>query len=200
MLKRLIDITASAALIVLLFPVGILVGLAVLLFDGRPVLYRQTRVGRGGRPFRLWKFRSMKRGSANPASEITHGASDPRITTLGRHLRRLKLDELPQLVNVLKGDMSLVGPRPEVPAYILHDDERQRRVLEVRPGLTDPNILSGHFDEAALLESQPNPEEYYVRELVPRKLDLNAHYVDNQSLWLDCKIFFGTLALLLRRR
>ena len=198
MLKRLIDIAASGALIVLLLPVGVLVGLAVLLFNGRPVLYRQTRVGRGGRPFQLWKFRSMRPGSGSE-SQITHGASDPRITGLGRSLRRLKLDELPQLVNVFKGDMSLVGPRPEVPRYILPDDERQRRVLQVRPGLTDLNILRGHFDEAALLEGQPNPEEYYVRVLVPRKLELNVEYVDNQSLWLDCKILLGTLAQFPRR-
>lgn len=200
MLKRLIDIVAGGALIVLLLPVGILVGLAVLLFDGRPVLYKQTRVGRGARPFRLWKFRSMRPGPALPTSEITHGASDPRITGLGRRLRRLKLDELPQLVNVLKGDMSLVGPRPEVPRYILPDDERQRRVLEVRPGLTDLNVVRGHFDEALLLEGKADPEDYYVRVLAPLKLELNVTYVNNQSLWLDCKILLGTLARLLRLR
>ncbi len=190
------DVVVSAVLIVLLLPVSILVGIAILLFDGGPVLYRQTRVGRGGHLFQLLKFRSMKSSSANAESQITHGVSDPRITRPGRYLRRFKLDELPQLVNVLKGDMSLVGPRPEVPKFILWDDEKQRQVLQARPGLTDPAILHGHFEEAALLEGQANPEEYYARVLVPAKLALNADYVKNSSTWLDLKILAGTVARL----
>jgi lipopolysaccharide/colanic/teichoic acid biosynthesis glycosyltransferase len=197
LLKRLMDVVVSAVLIVLLLPVGILLGIAILLFDGWPVLYRQTRVGRRGRLFQLLKFRSMRPHPANAESQITRGSSDPRITRPGRYLRRFKLDELPQFVNVLKGDMSLVGPRPEVPKFILWDDEKQKQVLEARPGLTDPAILHGHFDEAALLEGQANPEEYYARVLAPAKLALNADYVRNRSIWLDLTILAGTAARLL---
>lgn len=199
-MKRVLDFLASAALLVLLIPVGAAVTLCILTGDPGPVFFRQRRIGRDGRPFDLWKFRTMRAAATGVGAAITHGTRDPRISGIGYYLRMLKLDELPQLFNVLKGDMSFVGPRPEAEKYVALYDAEQRRVLDVRPGLTDIAVVGGHLHDAALLEGQPDPEKYYVEVVMPRKLRLNLYYVEHRSPGLDLRILFTTLMLLLGLR
>jgi lipopolysaccharide/colanic/teichoic acid biosynthesis glycosyltransferase len=197
MLKRVFDILCSSAGLVLLFPLLVLIGLLVKVDSRGPVLFRQERVGRGGKSFRIYKFRTMHSGSSGRGSQLTVG-DDPRITRVGRTLRHYKLDELPQLLNVLVGDMSLVGPRPEVPRYVqLWDDDTKSIVLSVRPGLTD--LASIEFrNEGVLLAASDNPEERYIREVAPAKNKLAMRYVEKQNLWLDITIICKTLAAILR--
>ena len=131
--------------------------------------------------------------------QITLGSRDPRITPLGYYLRMSKLDEFPQLLNVIKGEMSLVGPRPEVEKYVRLYNEEQKRILELRPGCTDITVIRGHLHDAALLDrQQENPEEYYIKTLMPQKLSHNLYYLDHQSFLLDLRILVGTILLLLR--
>ncbi len=193
--KRLFDLFAAAAALLFLSPLFLLIALAVGLSSKGGVFYRQRRIGLQGRPFRLIKFRSMY-ADADRRGLLTIG-DDRRITPVGRFLRRYKLDELPQLWNVLKGDMSLVGPRPEVPRYVEHYDERQRKVLDVRPGLTDYASLY-YIDEAKVLARSEDPEKAYLEEVLPHKLELALHYVENRSFSEDLKIIFKTLGKLLR--
>ena len=133
--------------------------------------------------------------------EITRGSKDPRITQLGYYLRMLKLDEVPQLWNVIKGDMSLVGPRPEVEKYVRLYNDEQKRILTLRPGCTDITVIGGHLHDAALLDNiQEDPEQYYIETLMPKKLAANLYYLEHQSFFLDLKILLGTILLLLRIR
>jgi len=157
--------------------------------------YGQTRIGRHGTPFTLYKLRSM-RPVPELTSSITHGSGDPRITRPGRWLRRTKLDELPQLYNVLRGDMSLVGPRPEVPEFVALYTEEQREVLRVRPGITDPVSLA-HYDEAAELETQPAPEVYYREVLMPRKLAWQRAYLARRTWQSDLGVVIATIRRML---
>src|SRR6185437_14653740 len=145
-MKRVVDVAVSVLALVLLWPLGLLIGAAVTLGDGGPAFFRQERVGRGGRTFRMWKFRTMIVGAERSGRHLTVG-DDPRVTRVGAVLRRTKLDELPQLLNVLRGEMSLVGPRPEVPSYVAHFNEEQRKVLSVRPGITDPASIAFRNEE-----------------------------------------------------
>jgi len=192
--KRVFDIVWSAVGLALLWPLMVLVAAAVLAESGRPVLFAQTRVGRGFRRFRLYKFRSMRNGAAG--QPIT-AADDGRITRVGRVLRATKLDELPQLWNVLKGDMSLVGPRPELPEYVERFRKRYARILRVRPGITD--LASIRFrDEEAVLARSSDPLREYVERVLPIKLDLAEEYVRRRSLWLDLLILAQTLLVILR--
>lgn len=191
MLKRLFDIVASALGLLALGPLLLLIALVIKLDSRGPVLFLQERVGRGGKSFWIRKFRTMRVDAEKHGGQLTVGR-DPRVTRVGRFLRQWKLDELPQLINVLVGDMSVVGPRPEVPRYVALYDERQKRVLEVRPGITD--LASIEFrDENALLEGVQDPEGFYLREVMPRKLELNLSYIDRHSLWLDIRIIAATL-------
>ncbi len=192
--KRLFDLLASAVALLLLSPLFLLMALAVGLSSRGGVFYRQTRVGLGGRPFQLIKFRSMY-VDADRQGLLTVG-EDRRITPVGRFLRRYKLDELPQLWNVLKGDMSLVGPRPEVPRYVERYSELQKKVLDVRPGLTDYASLY-YIDEARVLAQSEDPEKAYLEEVLPHKLELALEYVEKQSFAEDLKIIVKTLAKLL---
>lgn len=196
MLKRLFDITASAGALLVLSPLLLILGLAVLLTSKGGMIYRQQRVGRDGKLFWLYKFRSMR-----PASDqqilLTIGTRDNRITPVGYFLRKYKLDELPQLVNILKGDMSVVGPRPEVPRYVDMNDPVMREVLLVRPGLTDLASLQ-YFDESDLLAQSDHPEQTYLQEILPAKLALNQQYIRQQSFWLDLKIIGQTIARIVR--
>ena len=194
--KRVLDLLVSGAGLLLLSPLLFGLGVAVRLTSPGPALYRQERVGRRGRAFRLLKFRSMRVG-ADRAGALVTGGGDPRITPLGRRLRRTKLDELPQLWNVLRGDMSLVGPRPEVPRYVSFYTPRQRRALEVRPGVTDPATLE-YRNEEALLAAVPaaEREEHYLREVMPRKLELNLRYLDRAGFWADLGVLARTLRAL----
>ena len=197
MAKRLFDILFAASALLALAPLMAALALWVRLDSPGPVLYRQTRVGRGGRHFRIAKFRTMRVGADQAGPAITVGA-DPRITRAGHFLRRTKLDELPQFVNVLWGDMSVVGPRPEVPRYVaLYPPDVAQQVFSMRPGITDLASLAFR-DESALLAQSSDPERTYVHEILPAKLRYACEYACTQSLWLDLRIIARTAASVLR--
>ena len=186
---RAFDLTCAAIGLVLLSPVLAGIAVMVALVDGTPVMFRQTRVGRRGRLFRIWKFRTMRPGSKGRS--ITSGGDD-RITPIGSVLRKYKLDELPQLMNVLRGEMSLVGPRPEVPEYVHVDSPLWQSVLLARPGITDLATLV-YRNEEELLRSQPDPEAYYRNRLQPHKLALNVKYLKNRSFWRDLNLILASI-------
>lgn len=189
--KRIFDFAASLAGLIVLSPVFLLTGIFILiLMPGGSVLFRQTRVGRYGKLFTLVKFVTMK--PAHGGNSITI-AGESRITPLGRVLRKYKIDELPSLWNVLKGEMSLVGPRPDVPGYADKLTGSDRRILQLRPGLTGPATLK-YADEEELLSYQPDPVAYNDEILFPDKVRINLNYIENQSFLLDLKIIFFTLA------
>lgn len=192
-MRRLLDVVASVVGLVILSPLLALLAAAVKLSSTGPVLHRGERVGRGGKLFILYKFRSMRLGQSGPA--ITR-AKDPRITAVGRLLRRTKLDELPQLINVLRGDMSLVGPRPEVPRYVALYDDEQRRILSARPGMTSPASLLYRAEEEQLVGEEW--ERYYVETIMPAKLRIDIEYIGRRSVGSDLRVIAGTLAALLR--
>jgi len=192
--KRCIDLVVAIVLLLVLSPVLAVAAIAVECSGSGPIFFRQVRVGRGGKPFDILKFRTM-RTTRSPGPLIT-GAGDPRVTRVGRVLRRWKVDELPQLVNVLRGEMSFVGPRPEVPRYVNMFAEQYRELLAVRPGITD--IASMAFrDEETLLGRSSNPEDLYVREILPRKLALSHAYVRRRSFGLDLRLIARTVAAIL---
>lgn len=199
MLKRAFDLTAALLGLVLLSPLLLALALWVKLDSPGPVFFRQERVGRGGRLFRIHKFRTMVHDAAQAGPPLTVG-QDERITRAGRFLRRHRLDELPQLFDVLRGEMSLVGPRPEVPRYVAHYPERLRdKLLSVRPGLTDPASLA-HLDESERLGRSSDPERTYVEEILPAKLRQAEHYVDHASLTQDLRVLWRTLCTLMAGR
>jgi len=190
--KRAFDLLVSALALVLLAPLLLAIALAIRLDSRGPALFRQQRVGRHGVPFRIHKFRTMVVDAAERGPSLTVGA-DARITRVGRLLRTRRLDELPQLIDVLKGDMSLVGPRPELPRYVERYPEALRvRVLAVRPGLTDPASIA-FLDEAEHLARAADPEREYVEVLLPIKLQAAADYAERASLGSDLRVLFGTL-------
>lgn len=198
MAKRLVDVLGSALALLLLAPLLLLVALAVKLDSPGPVFFRQQRVGRGGVPFCIHKFRSMRPDAPAQGPAVTVGR-DARITRVGHWLRHHRLDELPQFIDVLKGDMSLVGPRPEVPRYVAHyPAELAAVVLAVRPGMTDPASLA-HIDEATLLGQAADPERCYIEQILPAKLRLQADYARRATVWTDLGVLARTLAVLLRR-
>lgn len=196
--KRAFDLLASAAGLLLLSPLFGAIALVVKLGDGGPVLFRQERVGRGGRPFHMWKFRTMVTDADGDGLLLTVGP-DRRITPVGRVLRRVKLDELPQLVNVLAGDMSLVGPRPEVARYVAMYTPEQRRVLDLVPGITDPASVK-YRDESRLLGEAADPELAYVHEVMPDKIRINLEYAERATVVGDVRLILATLVALLPRR
>jgi len=200
LLKRIIDLGLATTAVLLLSPLFLVAGFLVLLRDGPPVFYVSVRVGRNRQPFRLIKFRTMQSDLGVAQNRITLGASDARITALGRHLRRWKIDELPQLFNVVLGDMSIVGPRPEDPRYVESYDDSDMEVFCVRPGLTDITVTRGHLHDAALLDRIPESEreEFYKKVLMKRKLRLNIAYIRNWSLAADFRIIVKTALILLR--
>jgi lipopolysaccharide/colanic/teichoic acid biosynthesis glycosyltransferase len=189
-MQRLFDFFFSLLLLILLTPLLLLIAIMVKLDSRGPALFNQQRVGLNGVDFTLFKFRTMKVTSENK-SLLTVG-NDSRITRAGKWLRKYKFDELPQLFNVLLGDMSLVGPRPEVRKYVeLYTDE-QKRILSVRPGITDPVSLT-YFDESALLGQSDNPEKTYIEELMPMKIKHSLAYIDKKSLATDFMILVKTV-------
>lgn len=189
--KRVFDLICSTGGILILSPVFILLWLAVKLESKGPALFLQTRVGRNNKDFRLFKFRSMYI-NAESKGQLTVGMRDPRITRTGFYLRKFKLDELPQLFNVLKGDMSLVGPRPEVRKYVEYYTPEQLKVLSVRPGITDyASIL--FINENELLARASNPEQYYIEHIMPEKLRLNLEYIERKGFFKDIGLIFKTL-------
>lgn len=192
MAKRVLDVLCSALGLLLLSPLLILIAVLVRLDSPGPVLFRQERVGRHGRSFRIHKFRTMRHTAASAGPAITvHG--DARVTRVGAVLRRFKLDEMPQLIDVLRGEMSLVGPRPEVPEYVSHYPPAEREiVLSVRPGITDRASID-FSDEGALLAQAADPHRYYIDEILPVKLRYYVEYVRSQNLVGDIGIIFLTL-------
>lgn len=193
--KRIFDLLLAGAALLLLTPFLCAVGLLIKLSGRGPVLFCQTRVGLEGRPFRLWKFRTMVRGAEQQGAQLT-AAGDPRVSGVGRWLRRFKVDELPQLWNVLIGDMSLVGPRPEVPRYVSFSDSLWRSILRVRPGITDPASLL-YRREDDVLAGADDPELHYRAFVLPHKLHLSLAYIGQASLWLDVKLVLSTVGRLL---
>lgn len=193
---RCFDIVCAFAGLLLLGPALLLIALLILFFDGRPVLFRQARVGLRGAPFLVWKFRTMKTQAPGSTGPLITAAGDPRITKLGRWLRRLKLDELPQLYNVLRGQMSVIGPRPEVKKYVHFEDPSWRVVLSVRPGLTDLATLA-YVDEEDTLAVYEDPEVQYRETILPRKLALNVHYLRVRSRRTDLRLIVLTILYLL---
>lgn len=194
-MKRLFDILFSAVALLLLSPVLLGIAVAVGLGSRGGVFFRQVRVGRHGREFRLLKFRTMRPGS-EAKGQITVGNADPRITPVGRWLRRSKLDELPQFWNVLVGDMSIVGPRPEVPRYVALYTAEQRRILRVRPGITSPASIA-YINENEVLARSSDPHRSYVEEVLPAKLALDMPYAMAPSLRKDVAILWATLRRML---
>lgn len=194
--RRAFDASAAAVGLLLLSPLLLPVALLVKLSSPGPVLFRQERVGRGGEPFKILKFRTMRQDAERVGGQLTVGA-DPRVTPIGRFLRAWKLDELPQLINVLRGEMALVGPRPEVPRYVALYTPEQRRVLSVRPGITDPASVTFR-NESELMAGHDEPERLYVEEIMPHKLRLNLEYLDRRTFLSDFGVIFGTLEAVIK--
>lgn len=195
--KRAFDFAVASLALLILSPLLLLLAVVVRMASGRPILFRQVRVGMDLRPFRIVKFRSMR--AAAEGLPIT-GHDDRRITPIGRLLRRTKLDELPQLLNVIAGDMSIVGPRPELPRYVALYTDRQRRVLDVRPGLTDDASVRFR-DEERLLGQVPEEERerHYLEQILPRKLDLNLGYIETAGFLRDLSIILRTAGAVFSR-
>lgn len=196
-MKRVMDIVVSAAALILLFPILLCIAIFVVLDSEGPALYLQERVGLAGRSFQLFKFRTMH-VNADRLQAITVGARDPRITRVGYYLRKFKIDELPQLFNVLCGDMSLVGPRPELKKFVDLYNERQKKVISIRPGITDYASIQFR-NENELLVGKHDPVAYYIKDIMPVKLELNLKYIAERSLWMDIKILFVTVFSIFRK-
>lgn len=194
MLKRSFDIIFSFSGLILLSPLFLIIAVLVKADSKGPVIYKQTRVGKNGIDFEVLKFRSMRPGSESKGL-LTVGGKDSRITKTGYFIRKYKLDELPQLINVLKGEMSIVGPRPEVRKYVLLYDENQKKVLNVNPGITDIASIK-YKNENELLESSDNPEKFYIKEIMPNKIKMNLDYISDRSFFRDIKVILNTLKAL----
>jgi lipopolysaccharide/colanic/teichoic acid biosynthesis glycosyltransferase len=198
MAKRLFDVLVAAVALLLLSPMLLAVAVAIKLDSRGPVFFRQQRVGRGGQLFRIHKFRTMRVDAPQRGPAVTVG-QDLRITRIGHALRNYRIDELPQLIDVLLGDMSLVGPRPEVPRFVAHYPAGLReQVLAVRPGITDPASLE-HIDEATLLAGAADPEREYIERILPHKLSVQAEYAARATLLSDMAVLLRTVRLLLAR-
>ena len=191
-MKRTVDICISLLILAFFLPFGLLLMLFISIESAGGVFYLQERVGRNGQLFKLIKFRSM-RPNADKGSQITIGNRDPRITKVGYFIRKFKLDEFPQFINVIKGDMSIVGPRPEVPFYVEMYTEAQRQILVVKPGITDYASLA-FFNENEILAKAADPQKVYLEQIMPAKIELNQRYLSDPSLFKDIKII-GLTAL-----
>lgn len=189
-MKRTLDLVVSTIVVVLLTPAFLLVAIAIKLDSRGPVFFRQERVGRHFRPFRIWKFRTMH-SDAGATTLLTVG-DDVRITRIGRMLRRFKIDEFPQLFNVWLGEMSLVGPRPEVAKYVEMFRDEFGQVLRVRPGMTDPASLR-FANESRVLANAEDPEIYYIQQILPEKLRVSAQYADRASIFEDVRVIWQTV-------
>lgn len=197
-MKRIFDVVASGLGIVVLSPLMLFIAICIKLGSRGPVFYKQVRVGWKNKDFSILKYRSMRVG-ADKESLVTIGGHDPRVTRLGYFLRKFKLDELPQLINVFVGDMSLVGPRPEVRHYVDYWTPEQMHVLDVRPGITDPASIKFR-NENELLEKAEDPEKYYIEVIMQEKLKLYLEYVDNHSFLGDLGIIFKTIWAIISER
>lgn len=192
MIKRLFDALASLAGLIVLSPLLIVVAIGVKATSRGPVFFRQERMGKDFRPFRIYKFRTMVVDAPQLGGQITAGERDPRITKVGALLRKTKIDELPQLINVFVGDMSLVGPRPEVPRYVNMFREDYQEVLTVRPGITDLASVK-YRDEAEILGAAADPDQVYISQVLPDKIALAKQYIAQSSLLFDLRLILQTL-------
>ena len=197
-MKRLFDIVASGLGLIVLSPLFVVLAIWIKCDSKGPVFYRQVRVGRGNKDFHIFKFRSMRVG-ADKGSLVTIGGHDPRVTRSGYFIRKFKFDELPQLINVLVGDMSLVGPRPEVRHYVNYWTPEQMHVLDVRPGITDPASIKFR-NENKLMEKAEDPEKYYIEVIMQEKIKLYLDYVEKHSFWYDLGLIFKTFWVIVKER
>ena len=195
MLKRIFDIISSLFGLILLLPFMIIIAILIKLDSKGPIFFKQVRVTKNGREFKIFKYRTMRVGS-DKYSQITVG-KDSRITKVGDFLRKYKLDEIPQLINVLLGDMSLVGPRPEVPKYVALYTEEQREILKVRAGITDYASIE-FSNENEILANESDPEKAYIEKIMPRKIELNKKYLSEISVMTDIKIILLTIKKILK--
>ena len=195
MLKRIFDITLSLFGLIILLPFMLIIAILIKIDSKGPVFFKQIRVTKNGKEFKIFKYRTMRVGS-DKYSQITVG-KDGRITKLGSFLRKYKLDEIPQLINVLIGDMSLVGPRPEVPKYVALYTDEQKEILKVRAGITDYASIE-FSDENDLLASEKNPEEAYIEKIMPKKIELNKKYLSEISVLTDIRIILLTIKKILK--
>ena len=195
MLKRIFDITLSLFGLIILLPFMLIIAILIKFDSKGPIFFKQIRVTKGGREFKILKYRTMRVGS-DKYSQITVG-KDERITKIGSFLRKYKLDEIPQLINVLIGDMSLVGPRPEVPKYVVLYTDEQKEILKVRAGITDYASIE-FSDENDLLASEKNPEEAYIEKIMPKKIELNKKYLSEISMLTDIRIILLTIKKILK--
>lgn len=198
MMKRFFDIVASGCGLLVLLPLFLVIAIWIKLDSKGPVFYRQVRVGRHNKDFQIIKFRSMRVG-ADKGSLVTIGGRDPRITRSGYFIRKYKLDELPQLINVFIGQMSIVGPRPEVRHYVDYWTKEQLHVLDVRPGITDPASIKFR-NENELMEKADNPENYYINVIMQEKIRLYLEYVGKVGFWYDIKLIFKTFKVIVTER
>jgi len=197
MIKRLFDIVSSVLGMIILFPLFLVIVILIFMDSPGEIFFRQIRIARGGGEFILYKFRTMFR-DADKKGLLTVGMKDNRVTKIGYTLRKYKLDELPQLWNVFIGDMSIVGPRPEVPRYVAKYNQQQLKVISVKPGLTDYASIE-YSNENEILAKSPNPEETYINVIMPAKLKLNEKYIDEMGPVTDLKIIFKTIRKILVR-
>ncbi len=196
MLKRIFDILFSITVLIFFLPIGILIALLILLESRGGVFYLQERIGKNRKPFFLYKFRTMRK-NADKEGRLTVGMKDSRITKIGYFLRKYKLDEFPQFINVLKGEMSIVGPRPEVKEFVDLYNEEQLRILDVKPGITDLASLE-YFEENKILGQAEDPKKIYIEKVMPDKLELNKKYLESPTLWNDLKIIWRTFRRMLQ--
>ena len=197
-MKRFFDVVASGFGLIVLSPLFLVLAIWIKCDSKGPVFYRQVRVGRGNKDFRIFKFRSMRVG-ADKGSLVTIGGHDPRVTRSGYFIRKFKFDELPQLINVLVGDMSLVGPRPEVRHYVDYWTPEQMHVLDVRPGITDPASIKFR-NENELLEQAEDPEKYYIEVIMQEKIKLYLEYVEKHSFLYDFGLILKTFKVIVSER
>ena len=197
-MKRLFDIVASGLGLIVLSPLFLVLAIWIKLDSKGPVFYRQVRVGYKNKDFRIFKFRSMRVG-ADKGSLVTIGGHDPRVTKSGYFIRKFKFDELPQLINVFLGDMSLVGPRPEVRHYVDYWTPEQMHVLDVRPGITDPASIKFR-NENELMEQAEDPEKYYIEVIMQEKIKLYLEYVEKHSFFYDIALIFKTFWVIVKER
>ena len=195
-MKRAFDFLFTLFILVLFFPIGLLISILILFSSPGGIFYMQERIGRRGFPFKLYKFRSM-RIDADQSGKLTVGMKDPRITQVGIFIRKYKLDEFPQFINVLKGEMSIVGPRPEVREFVALYTDTQKKVLEVKPGITDYASIE-YFNENELLAASDDPKKTYIEDIMPDKLMINQKYLANPTLSHDLKIIFKTILRVLK--
>ena len=197
-MKRLFDVVASGLGLIVMSPLFLILAIWIKIDSKGPVFYRQVRIGYKNKDFRIFKFRSMRVGADN-GSLVTIGGHDPRVTRSGYFIRKFKFDELPQLINVFLGEMSLVGPRPEVRHYVDFWTSEQMHVLDVRPGITDPASIKFR-NENELMEKAEDPEKYYIEVIMQEKIKLYLEYVERHSFWYDLGLIFKTFWVIVKER